>query len=345
MSDRLSTIRIMGAPEFDSAYAKLDRAREHQTALAEIWNEYLDLSPFHFSLIDDGTNRWVLRATQSKPVPERMSVIFGERLFNLRSALDSLIWATAVHMSRSDPPPKESALQYPIYDTEEQWKRNLYRLTPLAAHQRDMLYSMQPFNSEIPDANFLGWINRLARIDRHRRMTIATARVAELNPVVQFRRDNPPTLEWGEQKFQDGYCDLVRLTVQNGDGHTPKANPRAGIDPEIAEWGDSPWWSRKRFSERLHMMELFVRAEVALYEYDCTGGTRDFDPTTGEFRRESDRRRAAIEAQPISRSERRKVSWVVSAKVKESTRAKFLGMDFHPHGPGEVDSAWGDERR
>lgn len=337
MSDQPSTIRTMSAPEFDSAYAKLDRAREHQTALAEIWNEYLELSPFDFSLIDDGPKRWVLRATQSEPLPERMSVIFGEWLFNLRSALDSLIWATAVHMSRSDPPPKESALQYPIYDTEEQWTRNLYRLKPLADHQRDMLYAMQPFNTEIPDANFLGWINRLARIDRHRRMTIATARVAELNPVVEASRNDPPALEWGELQFQDGYCDLIRLTVQHGDGPIPKVNPRAGIDPEIAEWGDSPWWSRKRFSDRLHVMELFVRAEVAVYEYDCTGRTREFNPTTEEFRQESDRRRASSTRAPIARPSRSDVTWSKATGRKASTVSKFLGEDFPSHGPGEVE--------
>lgn len=336
MSVRPSTIRTMSASEFDSAYAKLDRAREHQKTLAEIWNEYLDLSPFDFSLIDNGPKRWVLRASQSEPLPERMSVVFGEWLFNLRSALDSLTWATAVHMSRSDPPPKESALQYPIYDTEEQWKRNLYRLKPLADHQRDMLYMMQPFNTEDPDANFLGWINRLARIDRHRRMTIATARVAELEPVVECLKSDPPTLEWGERQFQDGYCDLIRLTFQNSGGHTPKANPRAGIDPEIAEWGDSPWWSRKRFSERLHIMELFVRAEVAIYEYDCTGGTRDFNPTTEAFRAESDRRRALSACTPITRPSRPEVAWAKATGRKSSTVSKFLGEDFPSHGPGEV---------
>ncbi|MGW9827950.1 hypothetical protein ACUXNS_002984 [Brevibacterium pityocampae] len=240
-------------------------------------------------------------------------------------------------MSRSDPPPKESALQYPIYDTEEQWTRNLYRLKPLADHQRDMLYAMQPFNTEIPDANFLGWINRLARIDRHRRMTIATARVAELNPVVEASRNDPPALEWGELQFQDGYCDLIRLTVQHGDGPIPKVNPRAGIDPEIAEWGDSPWWSRKRFSDRLHVMELFVRAEVAVYEYDSTGRTREFNPTTEEFRQESDRRRASSTRAPIARPSRSDVTWSKATGRKASTVSKFLGEDFPSHGPGEVE--------
>lgn len=326
----------MSAPEFDSAYAKLDRARDHRKALAEIWNEYLDLSPFDFSLVDDGPKRWVLRATQSEPLPEKMSVIFGEWLFNLRSALDSLIWATAVNMSRSDPPPNESALQYPIYDTEEQWKNNLRRLKPLADHQREMLYSMQPFNTKDPDANFLGWINRLARVDRHRRLTIATARVAEIEPVVEYAQHDPLTLEMGERQFSDGYCDLFRITAQHGSGRSPRANPRAGIDPEIAEWGASSFWRRIRFSERLEMLEVFVRVEVATYEYDSAGTSRGFNPTTAEFQAESDKRRATYERHPITRPARPEVNWTPSPHARPSTRDRFLGKDFHPHGPGDV---------
>lgn len=58
------------------------------------------------------------------------------------------------------PPPDEVQLQYPIYDAEETWNRNLYRLKHLAEHHRSMLKTMQPFNSNV-DANYLGWINRL----------------------------------------------------------------------------------------------------------------------------------------------------------------------------------------
>ena len=328
----------MSAPEFDSAHAKVNRAREHSERLASLWNEYLEQSPFGFSLVDDGPNRWILRATQSEPLPETMSVIFGEWLFNLRSALDSLVWATAVHISRTDPPPKESALQYPIYDSLDQWKRNKYRLEPIAEHQRQMLFIMQPFNTDDHDANYLGWINRLARIDRHRRMTIATARVAEIEPVVEYVKDDPLTLEWGERLFRQGRCDLFRITAQSGSDRTPRANPRAGIDPEIAEWGDSPFWRRIPFGERLEMMELFVRIEIATYEFDCTGETRGFNPLTPEFQAESNERRGSVAVEPISRASRPEVVWTASDNAKPSSRDRFLGRDFPAHGPGQIDS-------
>jgi hypothetical protein len=76
-------------------------------------------------------------------------------------------------------------LQYPIYETKTAWDRNEYRLKNLADHHRHMLWTMQPFNSDV-DANFLGAINNLARIDRHRRLTEGTAYLAQLEPVVQM---------------------------------------------------------------------------------------------------------------------------------------------------------------
>jgi hypothetical protein len=72
------------------------------------------------------------------------------------------------------PPPNDGVLQYPIYDTDKAWTSNLFRLKPLADHHREMLHEMQPFASN-SDASYLGWINRLARIDRHRRLSIMTS--------------------------------------------------------------------------------------------------------------------------------------------------------------------------
>jgi hypothetical protein len=51
------------------------------------------------------------------------------------------------------PRPARGALQYPIYDTEQAWTNNLYRLKPLADHHREMLREMQPFASD----NDLAW--------------------------------------------------------------------------------------------------------------------------------------------------------------------------------------------
>lgn len=262
-------------------------------------------------------------------MPPEMSIVFGEWLFDLRSALDSTIWAAAVHVSRQEPPVGEDQLQYPICETRESWNRNLRRLKPLAEHHREMLLTMQPFMTRHPDANFLGWINRLARIDRHRRMTVATAYVAVAEPVIELPAGASATLEWGERVFHGGRCDLFRITTTGGDA-TPRTNPRVGIDPEIEEWSASEFYRGSRFSDRLNMLEVFVRAEIDLYEYDCTGESRGMGATTDWFRAQSDARRSQMTAVPIRRPERPPIDWTMDGSGRVSTRERMEGFDFPP---------------
>lgn len=319
----------MPAAEFDSAHLKAARARSHAKELSEIWNAYLDGHPFDFALLQTDLRQWTLRIFQDQPVPPELSVVFGEWLFDLRSALDSTMWATAVHVARQEPPPGEDRLQYPIFETRASWDRNLSRLRPLAEHHREMLLTMQPFMTEQPDANYLGWINKLARIDRHRRMTVATAYVAVAEPVIEAPSGSEMTLEWGERLFHSGRCDLFRITTEHPDAR-PRVNPRIGIDPEIADWAASDFYRKWRFCERLEMLEVFVRAEIALYEYDCTGESRGWDAASDSFKTDSDLRRATSELEPIVRPERPPIAWAVDRNRRASTEARLRGDDFEP---------------
>ena len=154
-------------------------------------------------------------------------------------------------MAGTIPPPKEHVLQYPIYDSEDAWTKNLYRLNGLADHHRQMLHQMQPCNSDV-DANYLGWVNRLERDDRHRRPNAMTSYIADLRPVVGLPPGTRATIQFGERIIDGGSADCVRLTVRDW---TPdmvvKLNPRFGIDPDVLNWSPSPFWRRWNFTERL----------------------------------------------------------------------------------------------
>jgi hypothetical protein len=83
-------------------------------------------------------------------------------------------------------------------DDEAAWKRNLYRIKGLPEHQQRRIRGMQPFGSDL-DANYLGWINRLARIDRHRTLVDGTCCLAELSPALMIERSRKETLQWGSR--------------------------------------------------------------------------------------------------------------------------------------------------
>ena len=318
---------------FDACWDRLERADEHRSVLATIWNEYLDDEPFDSSLIHEGEGVHILRVWQTTPIPAGFALEFGEWLYNLRACLDYIIWATCAHVTGQMPPPDEGKLQYPIYEDESAWNNNLYRLKHLRDHHRKMLLRMQPFNSDA-DANYLGVINRLARIDRHRRLTITTGYIAEREPVVEVPNGCHVALQWGQRLLVDGEAKMARLTVSPWtDDMTIRVNPRSGIDPEVNEWAASKFWRGIRFAHRMTMIQAFVAGDIAVYEYDCRGTSRRSDLLTQDCVDASDERGRP---DPIRRKPPPDVEWTASVAVGQSTRDQFEGQGF-PSGPAFPD--------
>lgn len=324
----------MAENPFDSCWDRLDRISSHRVALAEIWNEFIEERPYDFALLNQGGGVHILVVEQTRPMPAAFALEFGEWLYNARACLDYIVWATSAFVTRQLPPPDEGTLQYPIYESIDAWTRNEYRLKHLAPHHRHMLLKMQPFNSN-PDANYLGMVNRLARIDRHRRLTISTAYLAEMEPVIQVPAGSRTSLQWGERVLVDGHAQVARISVTPWvDGAEVRVNPRIGVDPEVAEWAESAFWSRVRFTERLDMIQIFLAAEIAVYEYDCTGSSRKADALSSSYREECDQRGPLG---PIRRSGPVDVSWGPPTDGTTSSEARFRGEDF-PSGAADQDA-------
>ena len=319
---------------FAHGWARLDRAAEIAGQMVEIWNDYISEHPYDFSLVGEGNGVYVLRVYEQAPVPQEFAVATGEWINHLRSALDYTIWATAAHVSSRIPPPNQGQVQYPIYDSREAWERALPRLKSLAEHHRQMLFTVQPFNSD-SDANYLGWINRIARSDRHRHLSRMTGYIAELDPVLALPKGYEATMQLGERAIVDGHADVVRFVITPWqEGLRVEANPRLGIDPDIEEWTASPFWRRFPFPERLRLLEIFVGAEIAAYEYDCTGRSRKSDALTETYKAECDARRRPANRGPAR--ERREVLWSEPLPRRSGTADELASEDFPPHGPGEV---------
>jgi hypothetical protein len=182
---------------------------------------------------------------------------------------------------------------------------------------------------------YLGWINRLARIDRHRHLNHMTAYLVEVEPVLAVPDNRTVTLQWGERVMRDGKADVARIVVTPWhEGMDIQFNPRMGVDPEIEAWSGSEFWRRINYSERFRMLQLFVAAEIAVYEYDCTGTSRKAELLTNAYREECDGRRTSPKRQPRRAS--RPVVWTEPREGRPSTQARFDGTDFPPDGPGDA---------
>lgn len=277
---------------FDACWRRIDRAEAHRKAASEVWNAFLKDEPYGGVLHHQGEGKYVLRVYQENPTPPEMAVFFGEWLYNLRCALDYAVYAAAIYDSRKDPPPNEGVLQFPCYTTESEYRKNEYRIKPLADHHKPIIELMQPYRHDDPDTSAVGWLNKLARIDRHRRLSVMTAYMAELNPIVRAPEGCTVEFEPGDRVIVDDEAEVARFTVSPWqEDWEIKANPQAGIDPEIAEWAESPFWRKISYNERLLMLRVAVLTIVVPLEYDCTGSSRKADLLTDSFRAECDARR------------------------------------------------------
>jgi hypothetical protein len=74
------------------AYLKTSRAKEHLESLRQELQVFYESKPCRFFREDDFENqRHIVRMTVTS-TPDRISLIAGDFLFNLRAALDQLIW-------------------------------------------------------------------------------------------------------------------------------------------------------------------------------------------------------------------------------------------------------------
>jgi hypothetical protein len=275
---------------FEACWYRWERADSRRWDMVNVWNDYVARDPHDIELVHQGQGVHVIRVVENEPIPADFAGLFGEWLYNLRASLDYIIWAAATYASGTLPPPSEGVLQYPIYDDEAAWKRNLYRIKGLPEHQQRRLRQMQPFASD-PDANYLGWINRLARIDRHRTLVDGACYLVELRPALRIDRGRKATLQWGTRVVRGPVTDVARVTIAPWDDDAAVTlNPRSGIDPEIDQWSVSPFWGSKRFGDRVAVMQIFVAGEIAVWEYDCKGTSRREDALTDSFRKECDAR-------------------------------------------------------
>mgnify|MGYP001584367912 CR=1 FL=1 len=324
----------MGSEPFNACWDRLERASTHRGNLTTVWNEYIEEDPYDVTLTHQGDGVHVLEVWEDNPIPPQFALEFGEWLYNARACLDYIIWATAAYVTGQMPPPKEHVLQYPVYDTDNAWTKNLPRLRSLAPRHQERLLQMQPFNART-GSNYLKVLNHLARVDRHRRLTISAAHLAEIQPAISLSMNANPTIQWGQRLVVDGHAEVARIVVSPWDPAIEvSVNPRIGIDPDVAEWPELNFWRKFRFGDRLRMIELFLAAEIATYEFDCTGSSRSSDLLTDQYVAECEERGAL---DPIIMDAAPEVDWGPITEATPSTQARFQGDDL-PTGAASPDS-------
>ena len=187
------------AHPLDGPRLKLARAREHLDALDREVRAFSDSKPYELiSESDAETGDYVYRLhlkwPEAKP-PDHLSLIAGDIVHNLRTALDYVVWQLAELGQGAN-----FTLQFPLVENPDQEK---YRdtetsvLAPLLARHRTMIKALQPYHvhsaieatAPIPSANqALLLVGRLDNWDKHRLLLPARSLVAFKAPTFRNLR-------------------------------------------------------------------------------------------------------------------------------------------------------------
>lgn len=168
---------------FESAWAKLDRATEHRDGLDREINAFFEERsrvPRLGTKYEEESGDHVLYVTfmpDLGPLLQRSSLLFGDAVHNLRSALDHVAFeAASIHQWGDIQHPRRIA--FPITDDADRWKRECnYRLSELHPDDVAAIRWYQPYEALIRAGQpsgartLLGLLRDLDDWDKHRLLT------------------------------------------------------------------------------------------------------------------------------------------------------------------------------
>lgn len=156
--------------------AKLIRAQDHLEALRLMLRKF-ESTRCHVRFEDepDGENCWLV-LDLPKPAPE-LSAVIGDCLFNLRSALDHLLWQLVLVNPPNVPSSKN---MFPICSTPEAFtiETRKGRLAGLSIEALAAIESLQPYHG---GENPLTLLNYLHNVDKHRALNTVVSIAEDLD--------------------------------------------------------------------------------------------------------------------------------------------------------------------
>ena len=163
---------------------RLERAKFHGKALANLWNSIPPGDFFGVRAKADQHGFGKVLIVGVKPVPDEFSLLLGELLYQLRSALDACVYQATIYATGKNPPADENKLEFPLtFDASEFPNLAKRRISALPQNVQDGVERVQPYNTPtLPPEEMvenlnrsLGILNDLARKDRHRKLHVVGA--------------------------------------------------------------------------------------------------------------------------------------------------------------------------
>lgn len=260
---------------FYDCQQRIFRADAHQKATVEAWDRFTADEPYMAAVevADDGSGVIDVHL-QYDTLPPLFSLEFGEMLYQLRAALDSLVYQAAIYDSGQDPPPQAEALEFPFRATAKKRKDVGQKIAPLSVSRQAIVAGVQPYKAPHVDAaekyliDSLVTLNDWARIDRHRRLHLIGSWASEANPALRLPEGvtlsrltvTHPTGQFLEEQYEIATFKL--------DGWEPDmniaANPNLFIDITVNE--ASPIGTNVTLNEATNRLKRAVEAVWGRFE-------------------------------------------------------------------------------
>jgi len=210
----------------DAVNSKFNWARHHFELLYAEVAEYLKVNPCEFVpkpnvSTDENGRSWVMGTFEAKiPIPERVPLIVGDCLGNLRSTLDYLVWELVL-ANRKHPTPLNA---FPIALTSDAYTKELERgrLSGVDPKAIALITDLQPYHlGASADQSILAVLNKFSNINKHRRILLTGLKTVMPMPDLHyvgaqaFATVNPPAIQ-GNAEFGpfEVFGDEVKVKAQ-----------------------------------------------------------------------------------------------------------------------------------
>jgi hypothetical protein len=169
---------------FTSCWEKIGRADHHIKTFKDELRIWVDSNPYApiKKVNADGSRHSVIVNVTNKPPVERWSLITGDAIHNLRSALDHTVYAIAAHESNQSIPPQGKKIQFPIISNPaiypEMSKR--YKIDTLSVDVQEAIKSVQPRNRlHVEAPPLLGLLAGFDDADKHRLLNVVMTNISD----------------------------------------------------------------------------------------------------------------------------------------------------------------------
>lgn len=215
---------------------KVARAREHLDTLEAAINQFLASKPYGTPHeFDAKSGLYLFKLEVRRDFPIRWGIIVGELLYDLRSALDQLLFQLF-------PGGRPKQPIFPIYDDEIDYLFHSRRvLKGIAPEAQDLIQAFQPYHAgDGAQDHTLFVLNAVRNADTHRVVHASYATTADEQPDIDvvFTDESPDggaeVIYKPNVPLKDGAVTLrVRLIPATPEGDEPEVEVKGGIPIDV----------------------------------------------------------------------------------------------------------------